>query len=1108
MPEEKLTPQKIWQWTKSAVKFAGDLLLSIPQGFTKGGVGIALDIANLFSKEKIHQVDPSLLGLGKVGEILFGKEPILSISERIKRGRKFGRDITERYVGTQYKQLGEILGGLGALGLFALDVTPIGGVGKTLISKGALKTLAKETSESTIKEILKKEAPDLAKNEQVLNELATKIAGVSTPKDVLKTLRSSLKTGAKIAAEIPKELQTATEGIKPPIPPKKPPKGIDFPFDAMKEFRIPKERQVLHSSIETLWRKGEITQADLQKLAERGILTYTPKTINQEITKLSGKIKEAGLETINDLYKVIKNPSGSVLNKQTKKMITFTDEERALIAWKLFKTFREAKMDRRALGVLNYYIKAGEETARTLSFRRVIGKAMELELGQKSIDLQTLAFIDKVSDYAQKYGVKITEELSQELESITRNVFRVETEKEKMVALENGLRNFFEKHFPKMPSPERVDILRYGWTLSNPMSIARNVIGNAFQSFVSRPLTKLTERALKYFSDNGYDLLKSDLMSIRNLNISEHLKNQYQRLHLAWDEFVFAFKNVNPSAKFLDLMSDKDNAERFLSNIHFSSKANFFDQASTLSLRILEATDRFFSTWIYIGEKQRLINEAKKAGVKITEDVLNLLDEQAIQTAETWLYRNRLGEKEIRNRLPYLAQALDWAGDSLMKIKNALREEAQKNKFVWPLYYAFSTFNLFIRTPMNIGKTMIEYSPLSADIAIRRILGDKSITTEQFAKLILGSLLTIGGAYKMLNNEITFMPPSDSELRKRWSDAVYKPFSIKIGDRWYSAWWLGPFVLPIMMPAAFKWASEELQLKEENPSIDEIVFRGMSAVLRTISEQTSLMGMSNMIKTLSGDIDYTFPQTLIFETSQYVPFNGLLRFFNRFLDDVYRKAGKTLPEGFKRDFSGYFKTWYQMLGKSEEEIEKLLPEPYTRTELTTGEVEPAKRSLAEKLLPYPAFVRTEPIKEEEFKQQLEASISKRQSRALIDEEIKQASEKEKEEAKALYLFLKNPDIDRETKIKKIEETDEKIAERVLRMFERDRLREILPEDIPPEIKNWSVRERANFIINYAKKHFKGQPEKASDFYDLLIDEGIITDAVEEEISRQLMELKQ
>jgi len=266
----------------------------------------------------------------------------------------------------------------------------------------------------------------------------------------------------------------------------------------------------------------------------------------------------------------------------------------------------------------------------------------------------------------------------------------------------------------------------------------------------------------------------------------------------------------------------------------------------TIPSRALEASDRFFTKLISSGEL------ARGATAKQAEEV-----------AAYSLFRQGLRPKGQGALLNAIDSFTEWT----YKAPKAVR---------W--------FVPFIRTPMNFAKQWIEYSPLG--IATLPGAANKK---EQLAKTIIGSTVAAIGAKFALDNNTTWSAPTDPKEKELFYASGRKPFSVKIGDKWVSMMYAGPFAQALALPAAIKYYVEDSRTALTDNQLDKLGKITMS-MAEYLSGQTFLDGLNNFVRFFSGDTDYTFAKNLGYTAGQVIPAQGLVRWVNTILDPVYRKT--------------------------------------------------------------------------------------------------------------------------------------------------------------------------------------------------------------------------
>lgn len=306
-----------------------------------------------------------------------------------------------------------------------------------------------------------------------------------------------------------------------------------------------------------------------------------------------------------------------------------------------------------------------------------------------------------------------------------------------------------------------------------------------------------------------------------------------------------------------------------------------------LPTTLMEAGDRFFSTMIKAGEIAR--------GTPADE---------AARLAEYSLFRadlNPAGQGAFLNALDKFTK-WGYGGRNV----------------------GLGWFIPFIRTPMNIAKQWVEFSPAG----LATIPGAANKRT-QLAKSIVGSMATLVGAKMAMEGRTTWDIPSDPIAKRLFYDAGKKPFSVKVGNRWVPLQTFGIFAWALGLPASIKYYTEEVPQAISDSDLDKLSKIVLSPI-HFWSQQTFVSGLGAFVSLAQGKADWSIPKNIAFTASQMKPMNGLMRYVANVIDPVFRKAG-TLEEQLKSDIPF---------------LTKGLP----AHETTEGE--PAKRDPASFFLPY------------------------------------------------------------------------------------------------------------------------------------------------------------
>lgn len=283
----------------------------------------------------------------------------------------------------------------------------------------------------------------------------------------------------------------------------------------------------------------------------------------------------------------------------------------------------------------------------------------------------------------------------------------------------------------------------------------------------------------------------------------------------------------------------------------------------TIPSKALEASDRFFTKLISSGEMARGASE-----------------KEALDTAAYSLFRQGLNPEGQGKLLNAIDSLTSWTYNAPKAVR-------------W--------FVPFIRTPMNFAKQWVEYSPSG----FLTTIGAKN-KGEQIAKAFVGSTIMAVGAKFALDNNTTWSAPTDPKEKEIFYASGRKPFSVKIGDKWVSMMYAGPFALAFAVPAAAKYYQEDNRTALTDTQLQKLGKVAMS-MAEYLSGQTFLEGMNNFVKFFSGDADYTFAKNMGYTAGQVIPLQGLVRWVSGIIDPVYRKA-TTFGDQIKSGIPGVSKT--------------------------------------------------------------------------------------------------------------------------------------------------------------------------------------------------------
>jgi hypothetical protein len=159
----------------------------------------------------------------------------------------------------------------------------------------------------------------------------------------------------------------------------------------------------------------------------------------------------------------------------------------------------------------------------------------------------------------------------------------------------------------------------------------------------------------------------------------------------------------------------------------------------------------------------------------------------------------------------------------------------------------------FFKTPANIGLEVIERTPFApissrwrADLAAGGPARDMAM-----AKVTLGSTFLATYAGFAAEGHVSGRGPARREEREALERTGWKPYSIKVGDEWFSYAGLEP--ISALMAIAADYA-EYAKYEPDATKVEEVFLGGIFATYHYLSEQPYMQGVADVGK-LVGDAD-------------------------------------------------------------------------------------------------------------------------------------------------------------------------------------------------------------------------------------------------------------
>lgn len=458
--------------------------------------------------------------------------------------------------------------------------------------------------------------------------------------------------------------------------------------------------------------------------------------------------------------------------------------------------------------------------------------------------------------------------------------------------------------------------------LSNPVTQAKNLIGNTLFGMMQIP-----ERTMAAFYGNvlpqGVRSWKALVPGSADEKIAfDEALTMVQSLRTGLTEGFSlastAFRTNTPG----DLVS-KVEAQRGLATPSISSAAfdispdkwmgkaiDYYGTAIQLPGRVLMTQDEFFKGVLYRMELNAQVSRRAKANYR--EGIEAGLSEtdaaaRAMVEAEQLLASP---PKDLDDIAMEFARRGTFTADlppGLAKLQQVFNHPALK--VIVP----------FFRTPANIGLEVVErtpFAPLSSrfreEMAKGGIYRDMAL-----AKVTLGSAMMATFASYALDGTITGSGPKRKAEREALMRTGWQPYSLKVGDNYYSYAGMEPVSALLAIAADY---AEYAQKEPDSGKVEEVFLGAGFGLMEFLKEQPYLQGVadiSRFLQAAEGDKAKTFFNDLAKQYGGFViggsplgAYNSLVAGIERLYDPTARdtRASPDLPlgvRGFVEAFNKY-----------------------------------------------------------------------------------------------------------------------------------------------------------------------------------------------------------
>ena len=415
--------------------------------------------------------------------------------------------------------------------------------------------------------------------------------------------------------------------------------------------------------------------------------------------------------------------------------------------------------------------------------------------------------------------------------------------------------------------------VRINGMLSGPKTHMINMISNGMQT-VLLPGEKILGGAM------GLDPARMREGAIQYKGIALALNDALKAAKMA----AYKGRNIlDPEASLLEQAGADYHAIKSTSkNPMIRGVVNTLGTAIRLPSRGLMAGDEFF----------KQINYRSDLYARLNTHVADLIDSGKVSQADAakWV-ADRMETGFGKDGVATSKNSLDFAREATFT--NDLRKGSLPKKIqdATNAHPALKLILPFVRTPTNLIVAGVQRTPI-LHMTSKNMMADlRSLDPSRVAsargKLATGTMLWGGAIYSAQSGYITGSGPVDYVQKARLMETGWRPYSVKVGDKYISYERLDPFAMFFGIAADYADIAGQVGEAESN----KIAMAGFAAVANNVASKTWLRGITDAVDAFANP-EMRAESYLKSMTTTFVPFSSALR------------EGRKATDGTMRDTKG------------------------------------------------------------------------------------------------------------------------------------------------------------------------------------------------------------
>ena len=573
----------------------------------------------------------------------------------------------------------------------------------------------------------------------------------------------------------------------------------------------------------------------------------TSKIINQEVKdtiEMTTYERQANEQTLEKAKNSLDEQGDKLIKQWERKTKNFTAEDVAIGAI-LIERYQQQGDNESAVNVVQKLADMGTEAGRAVQmfsiFQRLTPEAMLIYQQRKLNDVFKEVSQRKTGEWveANKDKFQLTSEDGKFITEQVEKAQQATSERQKQIELAK-----IEARINNKLPPDRgqtIKAIRRISMLFNPKTQVRNIVGNALimpvndvadiigtqidKAIAKRTGIRTTNNPI--FKEKGKGFKKGIAESIQDYKMGIRTEPSGSKY-----EFNFGGKsfNENTNSKTLNVINNKLNGiENLLGAVMSGGDRPFYEAAFNNSL-----------------QGQMKANNVTTP----TTEMIDIAVNEAL--SRTWNDSNSYTEAVlgIRRQMNKLNIGGFGLGDLIIP---------------------------FAKTPANLTKAMVEYSPLGTIEAIinysdmKKAISRGEMTAQQqknfvnsTSKAIAGSILYLIAGALVQSGAVTGSADDDKDIKNFEQNVLgIQPYSIKIGDKTFTYSWANPLNAPLAIMA------DTYKMSKEKAGLFDILTNGFKVAGEVVVDNSFLQGIKELFE--ADSISEGVVNAIVDMPAQFIP---------------------------------------------------------------------------------------------------------------------------------------------------------------------------------------------------------------------------------------------